>query len=192
MPNEQSPSKVVTKHDLQAILEEFAKETDRAAVILGAARIDELLHNVLGGVLLPCPTKEDPLLDTERPLSTLSARIEACYRIGLIDAEFAWALHIVRRIRNDLAHASATARLDERPHMDRINQLVGSFKSHESFKQLRAILGAWQTQKTGAALDLLTIIGMAVAVLSSFAQNCKRITSTAMIPLTALSYSASS
>lgn len=67
MPSEQLPKKVVGKHDLQVILEEFARETNRAAVILGVARIDELLHQVLGGVLLPCPTKDDSLLDTERP-----------------------------------------------------------------------------------------------------------------------------
>jgi hypothetical protein len=192
VPSEQSPNKVVGKHDLQIILEEFARETDRAAVILGVARIDELLHHTLGAVLLPCATKDDTLLDTERPLSTLSARIDACYRLGLIDAEFAWTLHIIRRIRNELAHASASARLDERPHVDRINQLVGTFKERASFKQLRGILAALQALKTGAGLDLLTIIAMAVAVLAWLAQTCKRLTSTAPVPLTAVSFSAGS
>lgn len=102
----------------------FASESDRACVVLIAARLDELIHQALSAHLLPPPTRDDNLLDSDRALGTFSARIDACYRLGLIDAEFCRALHLIRRIRNEFAHETSDSSLEQSPHRDRILQLA--------------------------------------------------------------------
>ena len=67
--------------------QEFHAESDRAAVILGAAKLDELLRELLEKCFLPKVGDYDELLGDEggeRPLSALSARINAAYRLSLI------------------------------------------------------------------------------------------------------------
>ena len=87
-------------------LKEFEGESDRASIVLGAARLDLALEGLLRRALLPPASgSDDSLLDVERPLGTFSARIEACYRLGLIDRPFRDALDLVRRMRNDCAQA---------------------------------------------------------------------------------------
>jgi hypothetical protein len=93
--------------------QEFHAESDRAAVILGAAKLDELLRELLEKCFLPKVGDYDELLGDEggeRPLSALSARINAAYRLGLISADFTRSLHRVRKIRNRFAHRVPTRR----------------------------------------------------------------------------------
>jgi hypothetical protein len=90
-------------HDL--LHAEFAKETDRAAVIVAASMLDELLRSILVAKLVPVSSSTDELFDgANAPLGTFSARIEMAYRVGLISVKFSRDLHLVRRIRNDFAH----------------------------------------------------------------------------------------
>src|SRR5207245_1162083 len=63
--------------------EEFAAESDRAAVILGAAKLDVWLLQILQARLLPCSSGRDELLEGDFPLGTFSARINMCYRLGI-------------------------------------------------------------------------------------------------------------
>lgn len=84
---------------------EFAKESDRACVILTGSLLDSALETLLKTLLFPATSGEDPLFDgPNAPLTSFSARIEMAYRLGLIDSGFARCLHLVRRIRNDFAH----------------------------------------------------------------------------------------
>src|SRR2546422_8611501 len=85
-------------------VDEFKGESDRAAVILGAAKLDATLGQILDRHLRPSLSSSDELLDGDSPLSTFSARIAVCYRLGLISSEFAKTLHQVRKIRNSFAH----------------------------------------------------------------------------------------
>ena len=66
---------------------QYAKETDRAAVILCAAKMDALLAFAVRHRLLPNPNSTDELLDSDRALGTFSARINAAFRLGIIDAD---------------------------------------------------------------------------------------------------------
>jgi len=97
-------------------------------VILGAAKLDTLLYQLLGKVLIPSATGKDDLLDGDSPLSTFSSRIHVAYRLGLIDAAFAKALHLIRRIRNAFAHELSGCTLDSGPHRDRVKELFLPFK----------------------------------------------------------------
>jgi len=123
-----SVEKTIDFEGFKAFVEEFAGETDRAAVILGAAKLDTLLYQLLGKVLVPYPSGQDDLLDGDSPLSTFSSRINAAYRLGLIDAQFCRALHLIRRIRNAFAHELSGSTLDSGPHRDRVKELVLPYK----------------------------------------------------------------
>jgi DNA-binding MltR family transcriptional regulator len=117
-------------HNFKVFAEEFEKESDRAAVILVSAKLDELLHLALTKKLLPCPTAQDDLLRTDGPISSFSSRITLAHRLGLIDDAFAKTLHLIRRIRNDFAHESAGAQLSSGSHADRIRNLFLPFKKY--------------------------------------------------------------
>ena len=86
--------------DFAVFMEEFLVDSDRASVVLGAAKIDALLCSLLDHYLIPNPGTEDDLLEGDLPLGTFSARIKMCHRLGLIDAHFAKLLHVFRRLRN--------------------------------------------------------------------------------------------
>jgi hypothetical protein len=145
------------------VVQELGTESDRGAVVVGAARLDDLLLQLLAVFLQPSPTDQDSLLGTDRPLGTFSARINACYRLGLIDAEFANALHSVRRIRNRFAHETFQSSLNEPSHRDRINQLVAPFRSSESFAALRPLLSESWPERSASTLDFFTVMAMAMA-----------------------------
>lgn len=106
---------------------EFAKETDRAAVILAASIADELLRTLLVARLVPVSSSSDDLFDgANAPLSTFNSRIEMSYRLGLISVKFSRDLHLVRRIRNDFAHNIHGCSFDDARVRSRVNELNNS------------------------------------------------------------------
>lgn len=121
----------------KAFVEEFKDESDRAAVILGAAKLDTLLMQILDRRLLPSLAGTDELLDGDSPLATFSSRINACYRLGLITPEFAKALHLIRRIRNGFAHEISGVSLASGSHADRLKSLLLPFLPLHFFKTFR-------------------------------------------------------
>jgi len=117
MAKEKTEPRFPREYDaFQAFVEEFARETDRAAVVLGAARLDAQLYQLISKVLAPCSGSNDELLDGDSPLATLSAKINIAYRLGLIDAALARArcisvggYEIHLRTRSRAAHSTRTA-----------------------------------------------------------------------------------
>jgi len=111
-------------------INDLAAETDRAAVILTASKMEIMLGQILQKALLPCATSKDDLLEGEgRPLSTFSARIDLTHRLGLIDGICARALHQIRRIRNEFAHELSEGSLNIGAHRDRVKSLVAPFEN---------------------------------------------------------------
>jgi hypothetical protein len=125
------------KEDFEEFIKEFGSESDRAAVILGAAKIDQLLHELLERYLLPSPVSEDTLFSNNGPLGTFSAKVDLAYRLGLIDAQFSKSIHLIRRIRNSFAHEVYGAKLSSGTHKDRVRSLAAPFQSHENFSTLK-------------------------------------------------------
>lgn len=121
----------------EKFVDEFKNESDRAAVILGAAKLDTLLYQLLDRYFVPSPSGSDDLLDGDSPLSSFSAKINICYRLGLLSAEFTRALHIVRRIRNAFAHELSGAHLDSGPQADRVNALLFPLRPMPFFGKFR-------------------------------------------------------
>ena len=122
---------------IRAFIAEFSKESDRAAVILVGARLDYLLRELLENFLVPNTGSDDELLGTERPLGSFSGRIHAAYRLGLIRASLAHALHIFRRLRNEFAHQTAGSSVSEGPSRDRVRELSRRLMKFGDFLNLR-------------------------------------------------------
>ncbi|MDP3830347.1 MAG: hypothetical protein Q8Q47_03695, partial [Ignavibacteriaceae bacterium] len=91
---------------------EFIAESDRAAVILGTAKLDFLLYQILTKYFIPVAGSSDDLLEGDSPLTTFSSKINICYRLGIIDTQFARTLHLIRKIRNSFAHEISGCNLD--------------------------------------------------------------------------------
>ena len=102
-----------------------AAESDRAAVILSAAFLDSALELLLKAFLVPCAASTDPLFDSvSAPFGDFSGRIEAAYRLGLIEPTFARALHLIRKIRNDFAHNITGCTFADSSVMSRLTELA--------------------------------------------------------------------
>ena len=132
---ERQPTKTWIR-EFEEFTREFKNESDRAAVILGAAQLDNFLRKLLEGHLLPATGGSDELLEGDSPLSTFSARINICYRLGLISADFAKLLHIVRKIRNSFAHEVSGVSLNSGSHRDRIRDLIKPMQNNWAFQWL--------------------------------------------------------
>jgi len=99
-------------------------ESDRGAVIVGAALIDESLEQLLKAKLAPHNGREDALFDIPyAPLSTLSAKIDFAYRVGVIREPVKSSCHLLRKVRNDFAHSSENLTFNSSKVESRIREL---------------------------------------------------------------------
>lgn len=106
---------------------EFAQESDRAAVILSASMLDQVLENILRSHLSATSSTDDDLFDhANAPLSTFSSRVNMCQRLGLISPKLCRDLHIIRRIRNQFAHNITGCTFESSGVRNRILELVRS------------------------------------------------------------------
>ena len=87
--------------ELDAFLDEFGKETDRACAVLGAAYLDEILRKSIE-TFFPVKNKLDDLMNG--PLSGLHTRILVAHCLGIIDDDMCDDLMLIKKIRNEFAH----------------------------------------------------------------------------------------
>lgn len=119
------------------LIEEFRDESDRAAVVLGAAKLDLVMYQILKAYLLPCPNSKDELLDGDSPLSTFSSKINILHRLGITGSSFTRALHLIRKIRNSFAHEVSGCLLSTGAHSDRVKELALPLKHIPYFEEFR-------------------------------------------------------
>ena len=113
------------------LINQFSKESDRAAVILVASIINENLETLLKSYLVPIPSAHDTLFDSATsPLSNFSSKIDMAYRIGLISGKFARDIHIVRKIRNAFAHDIYGCSFENGSVKSRIRELENSVSNN--------------------------------------------------------------
>jgi hypothetical protein len=113
-------------------------EGERSSVVLGAERINVALEILIKSSLQPSSNKTDALFTSEGALASFSRKIEMAYRLGLIDLPFKQALDLVRKLRNDFAHAIKVESLQQDSHADRVKALSklvikGNEKTIEGF-----------------------------------------------------------
>lgn len=120
---------------------ELDSESPRGMVLVAAAMLDDALRELLLAALVPNPSSSDTLFDGGNgPLSNFSARIDASFRLGLISDNFCRDMHIIRRIRNDVAHQPHGFSFDDPSPRSRIEALSKSHgiydRSPETIKAL--------------------------------------------------------
>ncbi|MFI5090462.1 MAG: hypothetical protein ACHP7P_10430 [Terriglobales bacterium] len=118
----------------------LAERSARPLVIVGASKVDDLLLEILRAFLLPkiAKTKEqDELLEGDTPLSTFSARIKMCRRLGLIDETLYLALERLRAVRNRSAHSILfdDAKSSVREHLAELRKQIASRTSYGLTKE---------------------------------------------------------
>lgn len=170
------------REEWTTFVEDLINESDRAAVILGAAKIDTQLYQILQKVLVPCASGGDELLDGDRPLSSFHSRINMIYRLGLIDRQFAWALHLIRKIRNAFAHELAGVNLLTGPHRDRIRELTAPFRAVDNWEEFKKAI-----QKRGnfeeASADFRTVVAHVSVRLHRLFVMCQTLSTEDALPL---------
>ena len=112
------------ERELFLLFRQLANESDRGAVIVSAALLDDALLNMLKAKLCPSLEREDELFEgIYAPLGTFAAKIDLAYRVGLINAEFRKILHLMRKLRNDFAHSVHKVDFTDRTVQSRLREL---------------------------------------------------------------------
>ena len=93
--------------DMSALTAELLSESDRAAVILAASLLDDLLANTIA-MKMPWDIQVgdvDEIFRFEGPLGSFSARLEIANLFGVIDNDTYGQLSTLREMRNACAHS---------------------------------------------------------------------------------------
>jgi hypothetical protein len=109
--------------ELLEFLASLGMEGERSSVVLGAERINVSLEALIESSLQPSLNKTDTLFISDGALATFSRKIEMAYRLGVIDLPFKQALGLVKKLRNDFAHAIKVETLQDGKHADRVKDL---------------------------------------------------------------------
>jgi hypothetical protein len=78
-------------------------ESDRGAILILAAYLDELLADLVRSICISDEAADD-LLEYRRPAGDFESRITLCNALGLIHTAEAAGLQALRKIRNSAAH----------------------------------------------------------------------------------------
>lgn len=88
-------------------------ETDRGAVLMSAAFLDDKLKELIEKRLVQDKKISRRAFDFNGPLGTFSSRIDFAYLIGVLPKNAQKDLHTIRAIRNQFAHHAAPLCYDE-------------------------------------------------------------------------------
>jgi hypothetical protein len=165
------------KYDFVAETAEFfftlIKEGERAAVVIGASRIETALERLLKGLLFQSAGGSDNLFDEYRPCSTFSAKIVLAHRLGIIDSDFEHALQMFRKIRNDFAHSMQAEHLSNSRHKSRVQEIMRLVHSSDSWKAMDSALRS-RTQSEDIA-NFCICAAVMLMILDVVALTTKRI-----------------
>jgi Domain of unknown function (DUF4145) len=103
-----------TSDQVTAFLEELKTQSDRGVAVVAAAMLEELLELVICARLIEISSnRKEALFDKmNAPLSSLSAKIEMAFALGIISESARVAMHLVREVRNKFAHRLAPLTFD--------------------------------------------------------------------------------
>lgn len=110
---------------LARFLGELQTETDRGLPLVGAALIDARLQETLRAFMCEHRTAGKLLDEVNAPLGAFSARAQTCYALGLIDDHEYAEIELIRKVRNEFAHAKHGTTF----RSDRVQGLCSSLKA---------------------------------------------------------------
>jgi DNA-binding MltR family transcriptional regulator len=94
-----------TAEDLASFVEELRRETDRGLALVATALIDERLLETLRAFFCKTHLAAKLLDEQSSPLGTFSSRTDMCFSLGLIDDFEHKEIGLLRKVRNEFAHA---------------------------------------------------------------------------------------
>lgn len=154
--------------DLKQFAEDLRGESDRAAAVLGGAKLDLMLKEIIRKFLIPIDGAREELLENDGPLGTFSARTKMVYRLGLLQRDFVRALDLVRKIRNDFAHEVSGVQFDASPHRDRVTTLASMFdKRGDVIKEAMDWHFSGMSEASAEFRAIVSYMSLRLAVLSS-------------------------
>ncbi|HWH73212.1 MAG TPA: hypothetical protein VNV16_03000 [Methylibium sp.] len=131
--------------DFEAVLKlqrELEAESDRGAILVASAMIEEELRRLLDAYFVPGASTPDTLFDgANAPLSSFSAKIDIAYRAGRVSEQLCRDLHLVRKIRNDVAHRPSGCTFEDPSLRDRVLALTKSHGLYERSPKWAARIG---------------------------------------------------
>lgn len=110
----------------------LTRESDRGCALFAAAYLDEALLALLRASFVDHEPTIREFTGTNGPLASFSARIDACFLLGLLSEAERRELHLVRKIRNDFAHKAEPIDFEHSPIADRCRQLQYSVRETDS------------------------------------------------------------
>jgi hypothetical protein len=118
----------------------LAKESDRARLIIIAAWIDHFLKVKLMNEFSKGNAKSrNDLFSTNGPFATFSAKLNAVFCAGWIDADVYHDVQIIRKLRNEYSHTIEAISLNDK----RIRKLLEKFlvprREYTDWGELRAV-----------------------------------------------------
>jgi mannitol operon repressor len=90
--------------EFKAFLGELNRESERGAVLVSGAMIDDLLERCIEAFLVDHPDTKRLLEGFNAPLGNLSARVLAAFAVGLLSESEYKDCEILRKVRNEFAH----------------------------------------------------------------------------------------
>jgi hypothetical protein len=91
----------------------ISSETDRGAVLMSAAFLDDKLKELIEKKLVQDKKISRRAFDFNGPLGTFSSRIDFAYLIGVLPKNAQRDLHTIRAVRNQFAHHAAPLSYEE-------------------------------------------------------------------------------
>lgn len=104
-------------------ISQLMKESDRGAVLVGVAYLDDLLIRLFKARMRLTENLGEDLFESSGPLSTLSSRIKVAYSLGWIGPETFRDLNLLRKIRNDFAHLHKPMTFEDQSVQSRCRKL---------------------------------------------------------------------
>lgn len=120
----QSTEQDIMSKTFRSFIEQTSEESDRGSVLVAVSILDDILTQLLKAKLVPTLEQNDELFDgAYAPFSSFSAKIDLAYRVALIKPNVRRSCHILRKIRNDFAHATEVKGFTHSATQDRIREL---------------------------------------------------------------------
>ena len=146
-------------------------EKGRGAILVGAARIDTALENLLKSVMAR-GSKDDNLFNPERPLGTFSAKIALAARLSLIEKPVEKAIQAVRKTRNDFAHSFDGICISDEQHQSRLAEAYADARKSPLWAPMEALLMEAKIEKP--LRDYIVLVTVLVAFMEACAHLQKK------------------
>lgn len=127
------------KDILFKLLNEILNESDRGAIIIGAAIVEDYLSDYIKQILpRQSRTYVNSLMKYPGLISSFSAKIELAYAFRIINEPIYKSLTALRKMRNNAAHDPATYSISQlRSQFDEIFSLGEGFNYHVKYEAMK-------------------------------------------------------